>query len=99
MHPVNAIKIPEIFFADTLRPKIKMPAIIANMGVSALSVPARALSIFVSAMQNKKDGNRLPIKPDKKTKPILLKGILRICLIVSGSKTSPAEAMRREATW
>ncbi len=67
MLPPKAIKIPVIFFEGTWYWKRRNPVIIANIGVSALSVPASALSIFVSAIQNKYAGNRLPKRPDKNT--------------------------------
>lgn len=99
MLPEKAIKIPVIFFEETCRPKIIMPATSAKIGVSAFNVPASALSIFVSAMQNKKDGKRLPNIPDRKIIPSLSSGMLRIWRTVSGSKTIPAEATLKEATW
>jgi hypothetical protein len=46
-----------------------------NNGVKAFSIPANELSIFISAMQNKKAGKKLPIKPEQNTKAILLAGI------------------------
>lgn len=68
------------------------------MGVSELSVPASALSILVSAMQNKNAGKKLPNTPENIIHHESLKGILLRCLINTGVSTMPAVIMRIAAT-
>ena len=69
-----------------------------NKGVSEFKIPASALSIFVSAIQNKKAGIKLPIIPESSTKPIFSLGIFLSALVAKGNKTSPAKSMRSAAT-
>ena len=45
-----------------------------KIGVKEFRVPAKELSIFSSATQNKKAGNKLPKSPDRKIVPILFEG-------------------------
>ena len=71
----------------------------AKIGVKELSVPARALSIRLSAIQNKKAGNKLPNAPDKKIMVSLFPGICLKCLIADGNKTIPENTIRSAATW
>ena len=52
-NPTNPNNIPPIFLGSILILKTSIPTIMVNNGVSELSIPAKALSIFVSAMQNK----------------------------------------------
>ena len=69
------------------------------MGVNEFNVPASPLSIFSSAMQNKKAGIKLPMLPDKNIKNNLSDGTLLIYFKVMGSNTSPAEKILSAATW
>jgi hypothetical protein len=70
-----------------------------NNGVKAFSIPANELSIFISAMQNKKAGKKLPIKPEQNTKAILLAGIFLKAVVANGSNITPAVTIRSAATW
>ncbi len=99
MQPVNAISIPIILLLAILALKKITPVIITKTGVSALRVPARALSIFSSARQNKKAGNKLPRVPDKKTSKSFLAGIRLIYFTVIGNKIAPDDTIRKAATW
>lgn len=69
------------------------------MGVSEFNVPASPLSIFFSAMQNKKAGIKLPMLPDKNITNSLFGGTLFMYFMVMGNNTSPAEKIRKAATW
>jgi hypothetical protein len=89
---------PAIWLRGILLPKNINPKIIANMGVSELSVPASALSILVSAIQNKNAGKKLPNTPENIIHPESLKGILLLCLINIGVSTIPAVIIRIAAT-
>lgn len=53
MLPPNATEIPIILFKDVVEWKNKAPVIITKMGVREFKVPVSALSITVSAKQNK----------------------------------------------
>lgn len=76
MQPEKAIKTPIIFCQDVMVLKNNAPVMITKIGVSALSIPASELSIPVSAIQNKYAGNKLPKAPERKTRGILLNGII-----------------------
>lgn len=69
------------------------------MGVNEFNVPARALPIPISAMQNKYAGSKLPNNPDKKTLKSLLAGICLIPEIAMGDKKIPDATILRDATW
>lgn len=71
---------------------------ITNMGVNEFKVPAKALSIPSSAMQNKNAGNKLPSTPDKKIMPILFLGIFEMYLMVTGNKIKPENTILSAAT-
>ena len=68
------------------------------MGVRELRVPARALSISSSAMQNKYAGSRLPSTPDKKIIDNFFAGTCLKFFIAMGNKTRPEEIIRSDAT-
>lgn len=91
--------IPSTLLVDVLLWKNRAPIIITKMGVSEFSVPASALSIPSSAMQNKYAGNKLPNKPERNMIPILSLGIRRKYLIAVGSNTIPENTIRSDATW
>jgi len=57
------------------------------------------LSIFVSAIQNKKAGKKLPINPEKTTKKSLFFGIFLKESTANGVNTIPALNIRNAATW
>ena len=67
-------------------------------GVNELRVPASELSIFSSAMQNKKPGIRLPMLPDKKTSSSFFGGISLIYFKVTGNKIKPDDTTLTAAT-
>ncbi len=90
---------PIILFMDVWILKKIYPVTTTNIGVREFNVPASPLSIFSSAMQNKKAGNKLPMLPDMNIKNSLLEGTLFMYFIVIGNNTSPAEKMRNAATW
>ena len=71
---------------------------ITNKGVNAFKVPARALFILVSAMQNKKAGKKLPHKADTSISPQFLADIFLMSLNATGNNITPAESMRNAAT-
>ena len=52
-NPTNPNNMPPIFFGSILILKTTIPTIMVNNGVSELSMPAKALSIFVSAIQKR----------------------------------------------
>lgn len=93
------MKIPIVLFLEIRFLKRITPVIITKTGVRELSVPASALSIFSSAMQNKNAGIKLPRLPDKKTIDNFCSGILPMYLIVIGNNISPADKIRNEAIW
>jgi hypothetical protein len=68
------------------------------MGVNEFKVPANALSMPSSAMQNKYAGSKLPSKPERKITPILFAGICLKHLMAVGSNTNPEKTIRNEAT-
>ena len=70
-----------------------------NKGVSEFKIPAKALSILVSAIQKRYAGIKLPTNPEIITMPILSFGIFRNAFIANGNKTSPAKSILSEATW
>ena len=90
---------PVILWAGTLFLKKAAPVRITNTGVSELRVPANALSIFSSAIQNRKAGIKLPRLPDRKTIKSFLVGMLPIYFNVIGNKIIPADKTRKAATW
>ncbi len=98
MLPVKAIQMPSILLADVLLWKNKAPTMMTKIGVNELRVPARALSIPSSAIQNKKAGIKLPSAPDIKIIDTLLRGTCLKCLMAAGSKTIPEKTMRSAAT-
>ncbi len=73
--PTNPIITPVYRFTETFVLKNITPIKIVNKGVSAFSIPANELSIFTSAIQNKKAGKKLPSIPERNIIPILLLGI------------------------
>ena len=89
--PVNAVIIPSILLADVLELKNKAPVIITKMGVRELRVPANALSMDSSAIQNRKAGIKLPNIPDKNTSQHFCQGIFLTALTATGNNTIPAE--------
>lgn len=91
--------IPVILLAEVFVLKNNTPVIITKTGVRQFRVAASELSIPSSAMQNKKEGNKLPKAPDINTIKILLAGICRIYFIVVGNSTKPADTIRKAATW
>jgi hypothetical protein len=97
--PANAINIPTTLCDCILLLNNIAPVTIVKIGVRAFKAPASELSISSSAIQNKKDGSKLPNTPDKKINPILLRGILRICFTVTGSNIIPAATILKDATW
>ena len=96
--PAKPIVTPNIFLGSAFNSKNKMPTVMVNNGVNAFNIPASELSIFVSAIQNKNAGKKLPINPDKITSPTLPFGICLMALNTKGSNTTPALKMRKAAT-
>ena len=96
--PEKETIIPMIFIVGVLLRKKMPPVIITKMGVSELSVPAKALSIPSSAIQNKKAGNKLPNTPLRKTINIFLSGIFLNAANAKGNSTSPEDKIRIAAT-
>ena len=72
--PTTAMIIPMILLADVFVLKNTAPLNMTKIGVKEFRVPAKELSIFSSATQNKKAGNKLPKSPDRKIVPILFEG-------------------------
>jgi hypothetical protein len=62
-------------------------------------IPVNELSIFVSAMQNKNAGKKLPRRPEARISIHLSFGNFLICLNAEGSNTNPALNKRIAATW
>ena len=75
------------------------PVIITKTGVNELRVPANALSVFSSAIQNKKAGIRQPMLPDKKTSNIFFTGTSFRYFTATGNKITPDENTLKAATW
>ena len=96
---MNAMRIPVTFAVEVCALKNTTPVMITKTGVSVLSVPASALSIFPSAMQNKNAGIKLPILPDKKISKRFLGGIRPMYFMVVGNKINPDDTIRKAATW
>lgn len=70
-----------------------------EMGVNAFNIPVNELSIFVSAIQNRKAGKKLPNNPDKMISGIFFAGMPLICLSAKGINSIPALNNRSAATW
>lgn len=98
MLPTNAMIIPHILPLGILVAKSNAPVIIAKMGVKEFNAPASELSMRLSATQKRYAGIRLPNVPEKNMSASLLKGMLLICLNVTGSKIMPADNILIEAT-
>lgn len=75
-----------------------MPTNMVNKGVSAFKMPAKELSICVSAIQNKYAGKKLPNNPDKITRNHFRCGICLSAFTAKGVRMSPALSMRMDAT-
>ena len=68
------------------------------MGVSALRMPASELSIFVSAIQKRYAGKKLPTKPVVMIQGIFADGICLNELTAKGNKAIPALSILNDAT-
>jgi hypothetical protein len=69
-----------------------------KIGVSEFNMPARELSIFVSAIQNRKAGKKVPKNPDKIMGPNIFLGISLIAFPRNGINTIPALRILNDAT-
>jgi hypothetical protein len=76
-----------------------IPIRAVKTGVSEFRKLASELSIFVSAMQNKNAGKKLPKRLDKNINRILLTGIFLNCLTATGNNTIPPLNILSAATW
>jgi hypothetical protein len=95
---MKPIMTPSIFCLLVEVLKKDKPTSMVNKGVSEFKMPAKELSILVSAIQKRKEGIKLPKNPDKKTMPIFSLGIFLKAVIAKGSKTSPENSILIEAT-
>jgi hypothetical protein len=68
------------------------------MGVNEFNAPAKELSIFCSAIQNKYAGIKLPNTPEKNIRCSFLKGICLNPFIAIGSKNKPEHTILTDAT-
>ena len=69
-----------------------------HKGVSAFRIAASELSIFISAMQYKNAGKKLPSNPAMITMPILFRGTCFHPLNAKGNNTRPALKILTDAT-
>ena len=72
---------------------------ITKIGVSEFRLPVRAPSIFVSAIQNKKAGKKLPSQPLSNTYRSVGAGKFLSERFRKGSITRPEDNIRNAATW
>src|SRR5687768_12809914 len=75
------------------------PIISVNKGVRAFKIPAIALSIRVSAIQNKNAGKKVPRKPVSTISGKLESGILLNAENAKGNRTMAPEDILTAATW
>jgi hypothetical protein len=97
--PIKPIIIPTTLYQRIPDLKNNKPVMIVKIGVHALRMPVNALSIFVSARQNRNAGMKLPSNPEIMINVSLFTGTCRTLFIATGIRKIPALNSRSAATW